>query len=89
MERGFRMLLEFYRRRQARLKSNYLWIGGAGKAIELEFGKPTEVPMDIAYQILSKDSDIVREVKAEDLKEEKTKKRKKVKMVADSQVTEA
>lgn len=82
------MLLEFFKRRKATLKGNYLFLVGAGQVVELELGIPQEVPNQIAYKILDQDGDIVRIAEAP-AAEAAAKRAPRTKMVGDETITKA
>ena len=78
------MLIEYYKRRNARLKGPIYQYNGKGQSIRLDFGVPAEVDDQWGYKILSDNADIIRLVvpKEEpdtgpDTDSEKPKKKKK------------
>jgi hypothetical protein len=82
------MLIVFHKRKRANFPRQYTYIAGAGNTICLKFQQPQEVEDEIAYKILGRDGDIVKE--AEAAKPAKTKEKvsrvrkpKKTKVVED------
>ena len=70
------MIIEYYKKRSARLKGDVCFYGGAGKSIILKLNKPQEIDYHWGYKILSDHPDIVRLVEKK-VVEKPVKKKKK------------
>lgn len=54
------MLIEYYKKRSARLKGDICFYNGAGTNIILALNKPQEIDDQWGYKILSENADIIR-----------------------------
>lgn len=54
------MLIEYYKRRHAKLKGPICFYNGKGRNIILEIGKPQEIDDQWGYKVLSENADIIR-----------------------------
>lgn len=75
------MLIEYYKKRNARLKGDICFYNGKGTNIILQLGKPQEIDDQWGYRLLGENSDILRMVqpKAPEVKTEAKPKKKKKK----------
>ena len=54
------MLIEYYKKRNARLKGDICFYNGAGKNIILALGEPQEIDDQWGYRLLADNADILR-----------------------------
>lgn len=54
------MLIEYYKKRNARLKGDICFYNGKGTNIILALGKPQEIDDQWGYRLLSENADIIR-----------------------------
>jgi hypothetical protein len=73
------MFIEYYRKRRATIPNAYVFLLERGVAVELKLKEPIDIPDNIAYKILARDGDIVRQVDAPISPEEKEAPKKKAK----------
>ena len=54
------MLIEYYKKRNARLKGDIFFYNGAGSNIILALGEPQEIDDQWGYRLLAENADIIR-----------------------------
>jgi len=82
------MLIEMFRLMPHRRQPYRIFAFGAGRSLRLDLGKPTEVPDDLGYKILSDNSSYIRKVEEAAKKQKKPKAPKvRAKQVTDEQIT--
>ena len=71
------MIIEYYKKRNAKLKGPVCFYAGNGKSIEFKFQEPAEIEDQWGYKLLAEYADILRLVIPKAVEEKPKRKKKK------------